>query len=414
MERAAGAKLGWPFMTKLSLGRHKSVRAAHWAVRLLFFGSPILCLAAPPSRACDPQQVFEKADALLKSKNYKEAEAALDPLQGCHNLSPIQMFNLGWLYGRAHDSKTALKIFQSVPSDVPDRSTHQYAIALSEFALGNYQGTVDALKGLEAQGLLDPRGANLLAVSYSKLGLYQNAYPIFVEDLKRNPNDLLAYLNLVTLFADTGNFKNAVDIANQATVAFPQSFEAFVARGAANTLLGKLDQSHSDFVTAVQLSPGNADARFLLALSDYKQGQFADAMTELEAAIKSGIVDSDLHYLLAECILKADPSKSAAALAELNQAIQLNTKSVSARTLRGKLLLESGNAKQAVDDLELAHQIDPTSRSALYNLARADSAIGKTEEAKSLFKQLNTQTTDSLGELSDQRLKKALGGDSSQ
>jgi tetratricopeptide (TPR) repeat protein len=179
-------------------------------------------------------------------------------------------------------------------------------------------------------------------------------------------------------------------------------------------LLGKLDQSHSDFATAVQLSPGNADARFLLALSDYKQGQFAEAITELKAAIGSGIVDSDLHYLLAECILKVDPAKSADAIAELNQAIQLNSRSVSARTLRGKLLLESGNARRAVGDLELAHQVDPTSRSALYNLARADSALGKTEEAKSLLKQLNTQTTDSLGELSDQRLKKALSGDPSQ
>lgn len=400
-------------MIRLAPGWRKSVQAAKWAVNLLLLGVPIVCSAVPPSHECDPQQAFQKADELLKSKNYKEAVAALDPLQGCHNLSPIQTFNLGWLYGRAHDSKTALRIFQSVPQDVPDRSTHQYAIGLSEFALGDYQGTVDALKGLQSQGLLDAKGVNLLAVSYSKLGLYQDAYPIFVEDLKQNPNDLMAYLNLVTLFADTGNFKNAADIANQATLAFPQSAEAFVARGAANTLLGKLDQSHSDFATAVQLSPGNADARFLLALSDYKQGQFAEAISELKTAIGSGIVDSDLHYLLAECILKTDPSKSADAIAELNQAIQLNSRSVSARTLRGKLLLQSGNARQAVGDLELAHQIDPTSRSALYNLARADSALGKTEEAKSLLKQLSTQTTDSLGELSDQRLKKALSGDPS-
>ena len=136
--------------------------------------------------------------------------------------------------------------------------------------------------------------------------------------------------------------------------------------------------------------------------------------TELTAAIKSRIVDSDLHYLLAECILKADPSKSADAITELNQAIQLNSRSVSARTLRGKLQLQSGNAKQAVGDLELAHQIDPTSRSALYNLARADSALGKTEEAKSLLRQLNTQTPDALRELGDQRLKKALSGGNSQ
>jgi tetratricopeptide (TPR) repeat protein len=401
-------------MIKLAPGRRKPVQAAQWAVSLLLLGVPIYCPAAPPSADCDPQQAFRKAEDLLKAKNYKGAETALDPLQTCHNLSPIEMFNLGWLYGRAHDSKTALKIFLSVPPDVPDHSTHQYAIGLSQFALGNYQGTIDALKDLEAQGSLDPRGVNLLAVSYSKLGLYNDAYPMFVTDLKQNPNDLMAYLNLVTLFADTGRFQNAVEMANQATLAFPQSSEAFVARGAANTLLGKLDQSHSDFATAVQLSPGNADARFLLALSDYKQGQYSKAVSELKEALGSGIIDSDLHYLLAECILKVDPSKSADAITELNQAVQIDSRSVSARTLRGKLRLQSGNIKQAFDDLELAHQIDPTSRSALYNLARTDSALGKTEEAKSLLKELNNQTPDALGELTDQRLKKALSGGPTQ
>jgi hypothetical protein len=67
-----------------------------------------------------------------------------------------------------------------------------------------------------------------------------------------------------------------------------------------------------------------------------------------------------------------------------------------------------------VDDLELAHKVDPTSRSALYNLARADAAIGKTDEAKSLFKQMSSQTEDSLGELSDQKVKRALNGENSQ
>ena len=103
-------------MIRLADGKRKSVQAAKWAVSLLLLGFPLLFQAAPSSRECDPQQAFQKADALLKSKSYKEAEAALDPLQGCRNLSPLQLFNLGWLYGRAHDSKTALRIFQSVPT----------------------------------------------------------------------------------------------------------------------------------------------------------------------------------------------------------------------------------------------------------------------------------------------------------
>ncbi len=50
----------------------------------------------------------------------------------------------------------------------------------------------------------------------------------------------------------------------------------------------------------------------------------------------------------------------------------------------------------------------PDSRSALYNLARAYSALGKAEEAKSIFSQLDATTPDVLSELNDRRLKSEL------
>ena len=369
---------------------------------------------APRQPSCDAEQSFNTADDLLKSKHYEEAAKALAQLEGCTNLTPIQRFNLGWLFGRAHDSRRALKNFRLVPADVPNHQTYQYAIALSEFELENYRGTVDALQGLRADGSLDARGTNLLGVAYSKLGQYQDAYPILKEELEQNPNDLFAYLNLVTLLADSGNFKNAAEVANQAVAAFPQNAEVLVVRGAANMLLGNMDTSHKDFISAVHLSPRQPDAQFLLALSEYRQGSYSEAIAAIKAAMQAGIADSDLHYLLAECMLKVDPTKTTDALAELGQAIALNGRSVPARTLRGKLLLEGGKPAQAVEDLALAHKIDPTSRSALYNLARADAALGKADEARLLFKQMSSQSEDSLGELSDQKLKKALNGDASQ
>lgn len=62
-----------------------------------------------------------------------------------------------------------------------------------------------------------------------------------------------------------------------------------------------------------------------------------------------------------------------------------------------------------MSDLELAHKIDPASPSATYNLARAYFALGKTEEASSLSKQLAGPGADAVSELSDQKLKSALG-----
>ena len=392
----------------------KTVRMALCVAGWLLFANAFLGQTAPPHPACDAEQAFKTADALIKSKHFDQAAKALTPVQSCPSLTPIQRFNLGWLFGRAHDPRSALENFQLVPAEVPDHATHQYAIALSQFELENYGGTVDALKGLRSRGLLDARGTNLLGVAYSKLGRYQDAYPILQEELKQNPNDLFAHLNLVTLLADSGNFKDAAAVANQAVAAFPKNPEVRVVRGAANILLGNMDTAHQDFVTVVQLSPLQPEAQFLLALSDYKQGKFAQAIAEIRAAIQVGITDSDLHYLLAECMLKVDPTKTANALMELDRAIELNSRSVSARTLRGKLLLEGGKPGQAVDDLELAHKIDPGSRSAIYNLARTDAALGKTDEAEFLFKQMSSQTQDSLGELSDQKVKKALNGEGSQ
>ena len=330
------------------------------AIILLAFATPSsMCYGAQPEKVCSAQNTFKKADTLLKQKNYEQAETTLNQLDGCHNLSPVDTFNLGWLYGRAHDFKTALRIFKSTSPNVPNLLTHQYAIALTEFELGDFSGAVKTLTDLRSHGIFDTKCANLLGVSYSKLGLYQDAYPLFAEELRKDHSDLFSYLNLVTLFADTGNFTKAADVASQAVLAFPQNPEVFVVRGSVNTLLGKLDEAHSDFATAVRLSPTKADPRFFLALTDYKQSNFTNAVNELKSAIAAGVIDSDLYYLLAECMIKIDPTNPKDALMELNRAIEINSRSVSARSLRGKLLLEEGHPKQAVADLKLALQIDP-------------------------------------------------------
>ena len=371
------------------------------------------CRAATQDAVCDSTVIFGSVNRLLQARNYEGAALALDQLHRCPSLTPIETFQMGWFYGRARHFSTALKIFNTVSADVPDRLTHQYAIALSKFELEDYRGAVDGLKALPP-GELDAKCANLLAVSYSKLGLYRDAYATLAKQTQKDPHDLSAYLNLVTVCAESGSFEQAAEVASKATQLFPQSSEAFVVKGAANVLLGRLDQAYGDFSTAVHLNPARPDTRFFLALTDYKQGKFADAVTVLQAANKEGLADSDLHYLLAECLLKLNATNTAEAIAELNRAIELNGNSVSARTLRGRLMLETGHPNEAVKDLELASRLDPESHSASYNLARAYRAVGKADQARILFQRLRGQTADALTALSDQKLNSALAGKDAQ
>jgi tetratricopeptide (TPR) repeat protein len=370
--------------------------------------------AQTPLRDCDESAIFERADQLVRTREFEQASELLKQFEVCPGRKPLGTFQLAWLYGRARQFDHALKLFETVPHEVPDPATHDYAVALSRFELGQYQGAIDVLRPYQVSGKADEKSMNLLAVAYSKLGLYRNAYDVLSEQVHRNPGDLTTYLNLITVCAEGGDVAEAADIAAKATQLFPASADAAIVLGAAETMLGHLRHAYSDFSTAAHLAPSRADARFFLALIDYKQGKFPDSIVVLQTAIKDGIVDSDLHYLLAECLLKEDPANVQEALRELDRAIDLNAKSVAARSLRGKLLLESGHPKQASEDLELARQQDPHSRAALYNLARAYQAEGRTPEARALFHQLRSQGVDALNEITDTRLNDALTGKAGQ
>jgi tetratricopeptide (TPR) repeat protein len=364
--------------------------------------------------ACDANTVFERVYQLIGNRQYNQAGLLLDGFRACTVRSPLESFEMGWLYGRARRFGDALKIFESVPADVPDKLTHNYAIALSRFELGQYKQVIDTLKPEQAAGRADEKAVNLLAVSYSKLGQYRDAYDLLADEIQRDPSDLTTHLNLVTVCAEVGNFAKAAEIATEAKRRFPNSADVFIVLGAADTMLGRLDQAFDDFSTGARLAPSRADARFFLALIDYKQAKFLDAVAILQAAVKDGIRDSDLHYLMAECLLKIGSENPAQALQELDRAIDLNANSVSARTLRGKLLVEAGHPKEALPDLELARERQPDSRAAVYNLARAYQAVGRSSEAQVLFNQFRSQAVSPLNEFSETRLNETLTGKTEQ
>jgi tetratricopeptide (TPR) repeat protein len=376
---------------------------------IIFPSTEPSCSAQDHGSACGAQGVFKIVDAELKQKRYAQAEQELDLLRGCGGLSSIDTFNLGWLYGRAHNFKKALAEFNSVNQNVPDQKTHQYATALAQFELEDYRATIETLTNNSGSQDLSQESVSLLAVSYSKIGLYRESYTVLTDELHRHPDDRMTYLNLVTLLCDEGEFTNAVDVADRAVSIFPRDAEILVVRGAAYTLVGETGKARADFKAAIKTSPLYGPPRFFLAVSEYRDGNYGVACDEISQALRVGVKDSDLYYLLAEAMLRLDPTNSQKAMVELNRSVAMNPRQVQALSLRGKLRLQQHDLKDAVNDLELAHKIDPASPSATYNLARAYFVLGKTAEASSLSKQLAAAGADAVSELSDQKLKSALG-----
>lgn len=375
---------------------------------IVYLSTELWCSPQKVVSTCDAQNVFRLAAAELKNQHYDQAERELDRLLGCKTLPPIDAFNLGWFYGRAHNFEKSLREFNSVSQDVPNPRTHQYAIALAQFELSDYKAVIETLTNTKRQDL-DQDSTNLLAVSYSKLGLYSESYSVLTDEIQRHPDDRLAYLNLVTLLCDLGKLTNAVEIADRAVSIFPRDADMLVVRGAAHNLVGEIAKAQADFHAAIEASPLSGPPRFLLAVSEYKEGKYAIARDEISRAIRVGVKDADLYYLLAEATLRLDPNNTENAMSELDRAIAMNPRQVQALSLRGKLRLQQHDLKDAVQDLELAHSIDPSSASSTYNLARAYFALGKADEANALSKQLASSGADAVSELSDQKLKNALG-----
>jgi tetratricopeptide (TPR) repeat protein len=372
--------------------------------------------SAAQKKPCLPDKTFTRIGVLLEQQDYQTAKALLHELEFCSHLSPIQRFNVGWLYGKAHDSAGALRIFESVQPEVPDRLTHAYAIALAEFDLAQYQASVDTLIALRSKGIFDAKCADLLGVSYSKLDKFQDAYDVMVENIRQNPSNPYAYFNLIALFVDTSEMDKAAQVANKAVAALPQNADALSMRGSIELFRNQTGDAYRDFSVAAQLSPQAPDPPFFMALVNYRQSKFDEAVRVLRDAIASGVADSDLHYMLAECLLRIGSRNLAAVLAELNLAIQLNPNSVPARSLRGATLLEVGRPQDAVADLKLACELDPNpqrdTRNTTYLLGRAYAALGRRDEANALFAQVGHQyssdRTDTLNQLSEQKMRAAL------
>jgi tetratricopeptide (TPR) repeat protein len=372
--------------------------------------------AAQEQPSCLPAKTFAQVGALFQKQDYSRAKMLLRGLESCPHLAPLERFNVGWLYGRAHDSPDALRVFHSVKVDVPDRLTHAYAIALAEFELGKFRDSIDTLAALRAQGIFDAKCADLLGVSYSKLDRYQDAYAVMADNIRQNPSNPYAYFNLIALFVDTSEMDKAAQVADKAVAALPQNAEALSMRGSIELFRNQTDEAYRDFAAAAELTPRSPDPRFFMALVDYRQSRFDQAAKVLRDAIASGIADSDLHYMLAECVLRIEPSNASAALSELDRAIQLNPKSVPARILRGEALLAARRPQDAVVDLKIARDLDPDphrdTSNTTYLLGRAYIALGKHDQANALFAQLGHQfapnKTDTLNQLGDQKIQATL------
>lgn len=286
-------------------------------------------------------------------------------------------------------------------------------------SLQDFKGAVAVIDSMLA---LYPSGNDLLFLERGKalyrLGSYEEAEPLFEQALSLNPENVEPYHERGMMFLDKREYRKAMFDFNKATelndqlplgwflkgkalIGLEQGDEALVAINQGLELNGDKSEIGHHFLGLALATNGN-DAE---ALKEYekslslnatyapvrvdranlflKQGKIQEALTDLQAAVKS-----DPNNVMAHCgqgsVLLLQ-KKYEQALQAFSKAIKLQETSFEAYTGRGQAYVKLGKQKEAMNDFTKAIELNNEYADAYYYRGLLYKKMGDMNKAEGDF-----------------------------
>jgi tetratricopeptide (TPR) repeat protein len=290
---------------------------------------------------------------------------------------------------------------QFAVSDAPtDASAASQRPALSGSALTAYQAGMAAFQAGDLQGAK----SQFVAATQADSKAYQAYYSLGVvrERLNETSGALQAYRQATTIVADyepaivaygvllarSGKPDDANDFLSARQAQMPKSAAVTAAMAEVKSIQGDSGAAHRLAQEALKKNPDYRPAMITLARDHYRSRRLDLALYALKG-ILDGYGDENPPrdknnaeaHLLRGLIYKEQGLK-AAAIPELQKAIELRPDLVEARVHLANYLLESGNASEAAGLLETALKYDSVNVLARLNLGDAYRLLGKVAEAQ--------------------------------
>jgi tetratricopeptide (TPR) repeat protein len=248
------------------------------------------------------------------------------------------------------------------------------AEAMKDLDAGKTQQAIATLKEVLAQNP-DNYGVWFnLGVAYSMSGEDGEAVASFRKVLTLEPKLYEAQLNLAQLLLRQKHYADAVELLAQATAQKPQEIRPQLMLGKALLATGKPTEAEARFKAVTALDGKQAEAFLLQSRALSAQQRWADAAAPLAIYTELNPTDTAAQMELAQTLERAKKPAEAAAI------YRRFPKDPAAMERAGILELDAGNAKQSVEELELAVQASPTP-ALRYALATALLRSGQIEKA---------------------------------
>jgi len=266
--------------------------------------------------------------------------------------------NLGLSAFRANNFEEAIrglsKALQENPSDAPVRAL----LGMSYFASDKFADAVKAFSAFGTAGMKDSTVGYAWAASLAHLGDLKPAGEVLgeYEKGKLQPETLLL---VGQLWIEIGDYSRSIAALHRALEADATLPKAHYFAGQANILWEHWADAAAEFAAELALVPMDADAKFGLGFVDVQQSKTEEA-EELFRQI---------------LVLHPDHAKTQYQL--------------------GKLLLDRGDTKEAIEHLEAAARISPQADYVHYQLQaayRKESRIADADRELELYKELKAKS----------------------
>ncbi len=207
----------------------------------------------------------------------------------------------------------------------------------------------------------------------------EKALPYLEGVVRGQPGSPAAKL-LGQILVKQGNFDRAIEALDAYLRQQPLDTQATLLLASAHSAQGRHTRAVVILRAAMQQRP-RPELQHALGMALMRSGQFASALTELQAAYKANPKSSAIGTSLAALYLQLGRAAEAAKIAEQVNAAQKDQPGL--LFLLGKARAEAGDAKGASTALEAAIKADPRFVDPVVELARLELRTGATASAKS-------------------------------
>ena len=352
-----------------------------------FLGVVCLCLltrvAAQSSGAENDPRVSklynEAADAEARGDLAGAAASYESLLRIAPRLGPAYN-NLGSLYVKQREYRKAVSVLENGLKVDPKMSSASALLGIALYQLGDYAA---AKPNLESALRAHPKDTNaelLLANDLIKLGDFQSAADHLRRLSERLPEDqeVLYLLGKV-------HMKLSEAALSKLTNLDPNSVWVHEISGEVMESMKNYDGALLEYKKAVEVAPQQAGTHYHLGNVYWSLNMWDAATEQFRAELAVDPSNCMAQWKIGNIVLEQH-GDSAAALVEIQKALDACPDLMSAHVDRARALIKLERHSEALNDLEAAAKADPAEASTHFLLAQAYRALGRTQEAQAEMK----------------------------